>query len=70
MTHAQLAAPPSSASDRAPMLCGIAVGVMQAATPLAFWWLDGARPSRRWGQHYGTSTAIASIAFATPDCIS
>ena len=40
MTHAQLAAPPSSASDRAPMLCGIAVGVMQAATPLAFWWLD------------------------------
>jgi hypothetical protein len=31
-----------SASDRAPMLCGIAVGVMQAATPLAFWWLDSA----------------------------
>jgi hypothetical protein len=24
------------------MLCGIAVGVMQAATPLAFWWLDSA----------------------------
>lgn len=42
MTHAQLASAPSSASDRAPMLCGIAVGVMQAATPLAFWWLDSA----------------------------
>jgi hypothetical protein len=32
----------STASDRAPMLWGIAVGIMQAATPLAFWWLDSA----------------------------
>ena len=24
------------------MLWGIVVGVIQAATPLAFWWLDGA----------------------------
>lgn len=29
-------------SDRAVMLWGIAVGIIQAATPLAFWWLDGA----------------------------
>ncbi len=33
---------PSPASSRAPMLWGIAVGIMQAATPLAFWWLDSA----------------------------
>ena len=33
---------PSTASNRAPMLWGIAFGVMQAATPLAFWWLDSA----------------------------
>jgi len=29
-------------SLRAPVLWGIAVGVAQAATPLAFWWLDSA----------------------------
>ena len=33
---------PSTSSNRAPMLWGIAVGIMQAATPLAFWWLDSA----------------------------
>ena len=33
---------PSIASNRAPMLWGIAVGIAQAATPLAFWWLDSA----------------------------
>ena len=27
---------------RAPMLWGIGVGLLQAATPLAFWWLDSA----------------------------
>jgi hypothetical protein len=27
---------------RAPMLWGIVVGLLQAATPLAFWWLDSA----------------------------
>ena len=27
---------------RGPMLWGIAVGLLQAATPLAFWWLDDA----------------------------
>jgi hypothetical protein len=33
---------PSTASNRAPILSGITVGIMQAATPLAFWWLDSA----------------------------
>jgi hypothetical protein len=31
-----------SATDRAPALWGIVVGVLQAATPLAIWWLDSA----------------------------
>ena len=35
-------ASPLTVSSRAPMLWGIAVGIMQAATPLAFWWLDSA----------------------------
>ena len=39
-THAP--ASPRAASNRAPMLWGIVVGVIQAATPLAFWWLDSA----------------------------
>jgi hypothetical protein len=29
-------------ASRAPMLWGVAVGLVQAATPLAFWWLDTA----------------------------
>ena len=29
-------------AGRAPILWGIAVGVVQAATPLGFWWLDTA----------------------------
>lgn len=33
---------PAGASNREPMLWGIAVGVVQAATPLVFWWLNGA----------------------------
>jgi hypothetical protein len=32
----------ASASNRAAILSGIGVGLAQAATPLAFWWLDGA----------------------------
>jgi hypothetical protein len=32
----------SSGSDRAAILSGIGVGVVQAATPLVFWWLDTA----------------------------
>jgi hypothetical protein len=36
--------PPSASAPaiRAPMLWGIVVGLLQAATPLMFWWLDGA----------------------------
>ena len=30
------------AADRAAMLWGIVVGLLQAATPLVFWWLDSA----------------------------
>jgi hypothetical protein len=33
---------PGRNSLRAPILWGVAVGVAQAATPLAFWWLDSA----------------------------
>ena len=40
----QLAVPasiqPSSASNRAAISWGIGIGVIQAATPLVFWWLD------------------------------
>ena len=35
-------AAPAAASNRAAILSGISVGVVQAATPLVFWWLDGA----------------------------
>ena len=35
-------AQPVRAGLRAPVLWGLAVGVAQAATPLAFWWLDTA----------------------------
>jgi hypothetical protein len=35
-------APPLRAGLRAPVLWGLVVGVAQAATPLAFWWLDTA----------------------------
>jgi hypothetical protein len=37
----QLAVPPSTL-NRATIGWGIAVGVIQAATPLLFWWLDSA----------------------------
>jgi hypothetical protein len=33
---------PSSASDRAAIGWGIGLGLIQAATPLVFWWLDSA----------------------------
>jgi hypothetical protein len=39
---AHTAASASSPAIRAPALWGIVVGVVQAATPLLFWWLDDA----------------------------
>ena len=37
------AAPPASQpANRAPVLWGIVVGLLQAGTPLLFWWLDSA----------------------------
>jgi hypothetical protein len=38
----QQTATASRSAIRAPMLGGIVVGLLQAATPLAFWWLDNA----------------------------
>jgi hypothetical protein len=32
----------SRSTARAPVLWGVVVGLLQAATPLAFWWLDSA----------------------------
>src|SRR3954468_20691004 len=43
MSHdAAAAAFPSPRENRAAMLWGIAVGLLQAATPLVIWWLDRA----------------------------
>jgi len=43
MGHQAAAAPVASRpATRAPMLWGIVVGLLQAATPLVFWWLDSA----------------------------
>src|SRR4051794_41575258 len=43
MSHdAATAAFPSPRENRAAMLWGIAVGLLQAATPLVIWWLDRA----------------------------
>jgi hypothetical protein len=36
------AATVSRPAARAPVVWGVVVGLVQAATPLAFWWLDGA----------------------------
>jgi hypothetical protein len=43
MSHPAATVPLASPrAIRAPMLWGIVVGLLQAATPLAFWWLDSA----------------------------
>jgi hypothetical protein len=43
MSHRADTAPSASSSAiRAPMLWGILVGLLQAATPVIFWWLDSA----------------------------
>jgi hypothetical protein len=41
-TQPQTANPPAGRSLRAPVLWGIVWGVIQAAAPLGFWWLDPA----------------------------
>jgi hypothetical protein len=38
----QRAATASGSGARAPVLWGVVVGLLQAATPLAIWWLDSA----------------------------
>src|SRR3712207_5033657 len=42
MTSAQTPSPLAGRSHRAPVLWGIVFGVIQAAAPLGFWWLDPA----------------------------
>ena len=42
MTPISAPAPRAGQSKRAPVLWGLAVGAIQAASPLAFWWLDQA----------------------------
>src|SRR3954451_24236368 len=42
MAMSQQAATGARPAARAPVLWGIVVGLLQAATPLALWWLDGA----------------------------
>jgi hypothetical protein len=42
VTDVPALAQPADTGLRAPVLWGVAVGVAQAATPLAFWWLDTA----------------------------
>jgi hypothetical protein len=56
---------------RVPVIWGLVVGVAQAASPLAFWWLDG-RPSTRsvWSQSLRCTLAsplpMAAHAFSPP----
>ena len=42
MTAEQSDRPRVSPSSRAPLLWGVVVGAVQAASPYAFWWLDPA----------------------------
>jgi hypothetical protein len=42
LSRSALTSPAPSRALRAPMLWGVAVGLLQAATPLVFWWLDSA----------------------------
>jgi hypothetical protein len=63
MTHSPTASPLAGWSLRAPVLWGVVFGVIQAASPLGFWWLDPATV-------YGLSlTLIAAvyIGFAVAD---
>jgi hypothetical protein len=42
MTQPGTASPPAGRSLRAPVLWGVVFGLIQAASPLGFWWLDPA----------------------------
>jgi hypothetical protein len=42
MTQPRTPSPPARRSLRAPVLWGVGFGVIQAASPLGFWWLDAA----------------------------
>ena len=42
MTQSHSASPLTERSLRAPVLWGVVWGVIQAAVPLGFWWLDPA----------------------------
>ena len=46
----------AATSSRAPVLWGIVVGLLQAATPLAIWWLDSATV-------YALGLAVIAFAF-------
>jgi hypothetical protein len=45
MTQPRAASPLAGRSLRAPVLWGVVVGAIQAASPLGFWWLDPATVS-------------------------
>ena len=63
MTHAPTPDPLAGRSLRAPVLWGVVVGVLQAASPLGLWWLDPATV-------YGLSVALIAavyIGFAVAD---
>jgi hypothetical protein len=63
MTPAPAPNPLAGRSLRAPVLWGVVVGVIQAASPLAFWWLDPATV-------YALSLAVIAavyIGFAVAD---
>ena len=63
MTQPRTASPPAGRSLRAPVLWGVVWGVIQAAVPLGFWWLDPATV-------YALSLAVIAavyIGFAVAD---
>jgi hypothetical protein len=42
LSRSAMTSPAPSRAPRAPILWGVVVGLLQAATPLVFWWLDSA----------------------------
>ena len=63
MTQPRTARPPAGRSLRAPVLWGLVFGVIQAAAPLGFWWLD---PATVYGLSLTLITAVY-IGFAVAD---